>query len=202
MGNVPAMDWVFLIVLVATWLALCVLVGKYAAKKGRSWGLFTLIAVITSPVLALIIALLVEDKSDSAQERLAVQGSSDDLDRLKQLGELRTSGVLTDEEFAIEKARVLAQTKIAAPPKKLPRRSETYIRALRPGAVATEGQRMDLPAPDGSTSAAYRQLHGWSCGWQPAREDAQSLVWYGGDLAGERRPARLSAEDIQALIAE
>jgi hypothetical protein len=33
--------------------------------------------------------------------------SSDDIARLQQLGELHTQGVLTDEEFAREKARIL-----------------------------------------------------------------------------------------------
>ena len=34
-------------------------------------------------------------------------GGSDVLDQLKQLGELHASGVLTDEEFAAQKAKVL-----------------------------------------------------------------------------------------------
>ena len=33
--------------------------------------------------------------------------SSDTISQLKQLGELHTQGVLTDEEFATEKARIL-----------------------------------------------------------------------------------------------
>ena len=34
-------------------------------------------------------------------------GGADRLAQLKQLGELKTSGILTDEEFAAEKARIL-----------------------------------------------------------------------------------------------
>jgi hypothetical protein len=34
--------------------------------------------------------------------------AADPLEQLKQLGELRDSGVLTQEEFAIQKARILA----------------------------------------------------------------------------------------------
>lgn len=86
-------------------------------------------------------------------------------------------------------------------PAKVPRRSDVYIRALHPGTVATEGQRMDLLAPDGSTSSTYRLLHGWSSGWYPDPNDPDSLVWHGGDLAGARRPARLSVDDVQSLIA-
>lgn len=34
-------------------------------------------------------------------------GSSDRIEQLRELGELRSSGVLTDEEFAAEKARIM-----------------------------------------------------------------------------------------------
>ena len=36
-------------------------------------------------------------------------GTDDMLDQLKQLGELHDAGVLTDEEFAAQKAKILAQ---------------------------------------------------------------------------------------------
>lgn len=44
------------------------------------------------------------------QQPPAAPGSSqaEMLDQLKQLGELRTAGVLTEEEFATQKARILA----------------------------------------------------------------------------------------------
>ncbi|MGZ4245476.1 MAG: SHOCT domain-containing protein [Solirubrobacteraceae bacterium] len=35
---------------------------------------------------------------------------TDDISRLKQLGELHAQGVLTDDEFATEKARILGAT--------------------------------------------------------------------------------------------
>ena len=38
----------------------------------------------------------------------ASSGSSDKLDELKQLGELRTAGVLTEAEFEAQKAKILA----------------------------------------------------------------------------------------------
>ena len=38
----------------------------------------------------------------------AASGSSDMLEQLKQLGELKAQGVLTEEEFAAQKARILA----------------------------------------------------------------------------------------------
>jgi hypothetical protein len=36
-------------------------------------------------------------------------GTDDTLEQLKQLGELKAQGVLTQEEFAIQKAKILAQ---------------------------------------------------------------------------------------------
>lgn len=38
----------------------------------------------------------------------AAPGATDMLDQLKQLGELRDSGVLTDDEFAAQKAKILS----------------------------------------------------------------------------------------------
>jgi len=42
-------------------------------------------------------------------EQRAVPSSSDTLDQLKKLGELKSQGVLTEEEFATEKAKILAR---------------------------------------------------------------------------------------------
>lgn len=42
-----------------------------------------------------------------ANTTAAAPPASDRIEQLRQLGELRTSGVLTDEEFASEKARIM-----------------------------------------------------------------------------------------------
>lgn len=42
-----------------------------------------------------------------ADTSAAAPPASDRIEQLRQLGELRTSGVLTDEEFASEKARIM-----------------------------------------------------------------------------------------------
>ncbi len=42
-----------------------------------------------------------------ANTTAAAAPASDRIEQLRQLGELRTSGVLTDEEFASEKARIM-----------------------------------------------------------------------------------------------
>jgi membrane protease subunit (stomatin/prohibitin family) len=44
----------------------------------------------------------------AAAQQAAAQPSQDDkVERLKQLGELKNAGILTDEEFAAEKAKIL-----------------------------------------------------------------------------------------------
>jgi hypothetical protein len=54
-----------------------------------------------------------EQQSYSAPPQAApapeASGTTDMLDQLKKLGELKDSGVLTEEEFATQKARILAQ---------------------------------------------------------------------------------------------
>src|SRR5713101_7445198 len=46
-------------ILIAAWLVLCVLVGLWASKKGRSGFGFFLLAVIISPVVAGLIVLII-----------------------------------------------------------------------------------------------------------------------------------------------
>jgi hypothetical protein len=47
---------------------------------------------------------------EPAPEPAAAAPAPDPLEQLKQLGELKQQGVLTDEEFAEQKARILATT--------------------------------------------------------------------------------------------
>jgi putative oligomerization/nucleic acid binding protein len=49
-----------------------------------------------------------ERYEEPAPEPEPAPAAADPLDQLKQLGELREAGVLTQEEFAIQKARILA----------------------------------------------------------------------------------------------
>jgi hypothetical protein len=46
----------------------------------------------------------------AGEENAPPLGPSDPLDRLQKLGELHDRGVLTDAEFAAEKAKVLKET--------------------------------------------------------------------------------------------
>lgn len=51
----------------------------------------------------------VEGEAQHLRERVQEQQQDPVLEKLKQLGELRDSGVLTEEEFEAQKARLLAQ---------------------------------------------------------------------------------------------
>lgn len=47
-------------------------------------------------------------EQQAAAQQAAAQPSQDDkIEKLKQLGELKNAGILTDEEFAAEKAKIL-----------------------------------------------------------------------------------------------
>ena len=50
-----------------------------------------------------------EERYDAPPQAAQSSGGGDMLDQLKKLGELKEAGVLTDEEFATQKARILAQ---------------------------------------------------------------------------------------------
>ena len=49
-----------------------------------------------------------ESQSGGYQEPAPAAAAADPLDQLKQLGELKASGVLTDAEFEAQKAKILA----------------------------------------------------------------------------------------------
>ena len=58
--------------------------------------------------LAPVFARLNAAKEAATQPSLPAPSAPDRLSQLKQLGELHSSGVLTDAEFEAEKARILA----------------------------------------------------------------------------------------------
>lgn len=57
------------------WLVLSVLVSVYAANKGRSAAGFFLLAVLLSPLLAFLVALLVDEKQDVTDSRKLSDGT-------------------------------------------------------------------------------------------------------------------------------
>lgn len=59
--------WVFIL-----WLLFALLVGKYASGKGQSGALFFLLAIVLSPLIGFIIALISSDKRESNALRSGV----------------------------------------------------------------------------------------------------------------------------------
>ncbi|WP_050577335.1 SHOCT domain-containing protein [Pseudomonas cremoricolorata] len=102
-----------------------------ANSKGRSFWGFTLLSVITSPLLGLIIVLIVSDlnKESAREAHLAAENERhlesikaiarstgttapaqehvSVADELEKLAALKERGVLTDEEFSVQKKQLL-----------------------------------------------------------------------------------------------
>lgn len=54
---------------IVAWFALALWPAFIAKRKGHSFALFLLLGILTSFILALIIAALVKDKTETAQDR-------------------------------------------------------------------------------------------------------------------------------------
>jgi hypothetical protein len=101
---------VLLLLLVTLWVLPAVLVAINAQDKGHSFGLFLLLGLVASWVLALVVLLLVQDKRDTTASP-APASAHQDLDRIGKLAELHKAGALTDDEYEAEKARTLNQSR-------------------------------------------------------------------------------------------
>lgn len=87
------------------WVGLALVVGYAATQKGRSFGLYALLSLLLSPLIALIILVV----SGNAQQVVApapasAVGVASELEKLTQL---RDQGHITDEEFARQRAILL-----------------------------------------------------------------------------------------------
>lgn len=85
---------------------LCMAVGNYAETKGHSPWLFLFLSILLSPLFGLIIALLVEDRSNRSETS---RRSGDVAEEVSKLGELKREGLLNEEEFAAAKSRVIGR---------------------------------------------------------------------------------------------
>ena len=116
-----AIFWFFLLV-IWIWLLITVFVDMFRSDMSggakAAWVLF----VIVVPWLGVLVYLIVHGKDmqqraidhaakvDKAQREyiVAAAGSGSSADELEKLKQLHNQGVLTDEEFAAQKAKVLA----------------------------------------------------------------------------------------------
>lgn len=108
------MDALFVLTLLALYGLIAHLIGRYAERKGQSYGFFLFLAIFTTPLIATAIAVASEDRVTQQQikERVIAQNESSPgptrVEQLRGLADLRDSGALTDAEFDAEKSRILA----------------------------------------------------------------------------------------------
>jgi NADH:ubiquinone oxidoreductase subunit 6 (subunit J) len=96
------------VIFVVVWFLLCLIVGKAAENKGRSFAGWAFLAVFTSPLIAGLILLVVGNARDHVPENRA-QNAPASATQIKELAELRDTGVLTPQEFEAKKADLLAR---------------------------------------------------------------------------------------------
>jgi hypothetical protein len=94
--------WIIIIALL--WVILSWGAADTAARKGQSFVAVFVLSLIFSPVLGWLVAVLAANQSQTPPSE---QGEGDRIGELERLTQLRTSGAVTEEEFAAEKARIL-----------------------------------------------------------------------------------------------
>jgi hypothetical protein len=85
----------FIPYLLASWA-----IARYAARKGQSFAGFLLLGLLISPIISLIVALVIEDRTLAGGDRI---------EQLQKITDLRDAGTLSPQEFETEKARILAE---------------------------------------------------------------------------------------------
>jgi hypothetical protein len=73
--------------------------GRVQRRQGRRWGNQDAEAAEPAPAY---------DEPQQSPDQPAAPSTTDMLDQLKSLGELKQQGVLTEDEFATQKAKILA----------------------------------------------------------------------------------------------
>lgn len=117
-----SMFWLFLF-FAWIWLVITVFVDIFRSDDLSGWGKAGwMLLVLVVPLLGVLVYLIARGDSmtkrqiESAQAQQAqfddyvrsVSSSSGTADEIAKLGELKASGVITDEEFAAQKAKLLA----------------------------------------------------------------------------------------------
>jgi len=117
-----AMLWFFLFI-IWIWLLITIFVDIFRSEDLNGWAkAFWVIFVIILPLLGVLVYLIARGHSmqDRAMKQAAAQAkaqqeyiqqvasSGSSADELAKLSDLKAKGVLTDEEFAAEKAKLLS----------------------------------------------------------------------------------------------
>src|SRR3954451_6775495 len=101
MPNVGPLE-IFIILIL--WILPSYLVARYAERKGHSFAGYLIFGLVIGWVISLIVALIVEDRT----QRKPAGG--DRLGELQRLTELKDAGTLSSDEFEAEKARILSDS--------------------------------------------------------------------------------------------
>lgn len=83
--------------LFAIWVALAAIVGYAAHRKGRTFAVFMLFALVFSPLIALVVLVIMGDPKPQV-------GVADEIGKL---AALRDAGTLTVEEYERQKSGLL-----------------------------------------------------------------------------------------------
>lgn len=97
------------------WLAFCTAVGMFASSRGRDFASWLGIAVLISPLVAIVIlAVIPEGPGQVHVAQPALLGSATATDLLDRLEKLFDRGALTP--FEVQQLKILAARELPAPP--------------------------------------------------------------------------------------
>ncbi|MEO8762184.1 MAG: SHOCT domain-containing protein [Bacteroidia bacterium] len=119
----------YIVIVIAVWVIFCFLVASMAKKRGRDQADYVFLAILLSPLIAMIV-LLIQGESDAKrlekikeeeEVRISVKSpntisapvtaisSLAKYESLEKLGNLLEKGIITKEEFDIEKKNILSE---------------------------------------------------------------------------------------------
>ena len=99
------------------WIVLSVLCGIYASNKGKSFFGYFILAILLSPLIGFVAAMIAKDESKSLKSNTISDEDSQVnqksnisvSDEIIKLNELKEKGILTEEEFNEQKKKLLKQ---------------------------------------------------------------------------------------------
>lgn len=94
--------------LLVMWVVLSAIVGLAASAKGRSGVGFFLLSLLITPLIGLLVALVVP-RVDATPVRVINQPGADPTSQIASLASLRDSGAISDDEYQVKKAELLAR---------------------------------------------------------------------------------------------
>ena len=99
------------------WIVLSVLCVIYASNKGKSFFGYFILAILLSPLIGFVAAMIAKDESKSLKSntisdedsQVKQKSNISVSDEIIKLNELKEKGILTEEEFTEQKNKLLKQ---------------------------------------------------------------------------------------------